>query len=553
MHKPKPPLLQYLDIWKLLAGLGIFMFGMFLLEEAIKQLSGRTFKRIIKKTTTGKIPSVLSGIFATAILQSSSAVSLMTLAFVGAGVMSMQNAIGVIMGTNVGTTITGWIVATLGFKLKIEIFSLPLIGIGGLGLIFLSSFPRYSGISKLLVGMGFLFMGLDYMKISVEEFTNTIDIAKFPHYGMWFYVLIGFLLTALMQSSSATLAIILTAVNAHVIFFIEGAAMVIGANIGTTITILISIIGAVQIKKQVAFSHLIFNVITGIVAFSILPLFAEFIQWMEPDNSDVMGIAIFHTLFNILGVILFFPFINLLVKWLEYLFPDKSDEVTIFINNVSHDLPEAALKALNDETKHLLHETIRLGMMVLKINTKETSSLQHLVPIELLAKKEKYNSNEQLNQIEQLQKEITVYAANFRQNEVETEDAARLHQLIHACMMLSHVAKTLWSLKENAQELYSSSNNKASEFFEHIQQIHSEFWFNIEAAIIKNQENKTSIPDNLVQNIELQYEAFINRVASALESGAIKEKHASSLLLVNGLLTQSNRQIFNTAQIIVSK
>lgn len=161
--------------------------------------------------------------------------------------------------------------------------------------------------------------------------------------------------------------------------------------------------------------------------------------------------------------------------------------------------------------------------------------------------------NIQLNQIEQLQKEITVYAANFRQNEVETDDTARLHQLIHACMMLSHVAKTLWSLKENAQELYSSSNNKARECFENIQQIHSEFWFKIEAAIIKNQENKTSIPDKLVQNIELQYETFINRVAGALESGTIKEKHASSLLLVNGLLTQSKRQIFNTAQIIVSK
>lgn len=131
-------MLQHLDIWKFLAGLGIFLFGMFLLEEAVKQLSGKSFKRFIKKTTTGKIRSVFSGILATSVLQSSSAVSLMTLAFVGAGVMSMQNAIGVIMGTNVGTTFTGWIVATFGFKLNIESFSLPLIGVGGLGLIFLS-------------------------------------------------------------------------------------------------------------------------------------------------------------------------------------------------------------------------------------------------------------------------------------------------------------------------------------------------------------------------------------------------------------------------------
>jgi phosphate:Na+ symporter len=530
------------------------MFGMFLLEEAVKQLSGRTFKRFIKKTTTGKIRSIFSGIFATAVLQSSSAVSLMTLAFVGAGVMSMQNAVGVIMGTNVGTTFTGWIVATFGFKLKIEAYTLPLIGIGGLGLIFLNSFPRYLGFSKLLVGMGFLFMGLDYMKLSVEEFANTIDIADFPHYGTWFYIIIGFLLTALMQSSSATLAIILTAINSKVILFSEGAAMVIGANVGTTVTIFLGVIGAVQIKKQVAYSHVIFNVGTGIIAFVFLPFFLNLVEWLEPEqNNDVVGIAIFHTLFNVLGVLIFLPFINILVKWLERMFPVKSDEVTIFINNVSHDLPEAALKALNEETKHLFYETIRLGMMVLRIDNKEMSASQHLVPIELLAKKQKHNSEAQLNQINELQKEITIYATNFRQEDVEKEDTTRLHQLIHACMMLSHVAKTIWSVRVNAEELYASSTDKARAYYDIIKQNHSNFWFKIEAAIIENNLSQKGIPDDLIKELEQQYEAFITRVANALERGLIKEKHASSLLLINGLLTQSNRQLYNAAQILISK
>ncbi len=529
------------------------MFGMFLLEEAVKQLSGRSFKRFIKKTTTGKIRSVFSGIFATAVLQSSSAVSLMTLAFVGADVMSMQNAIGVIIGTNVGTTFTGWIVATLGFKLNIEAFSLPLIGVGGLGLIFLNSFPRYLGFSKLSVALGFLFMGLDFMKISVEEFANSIDIADFPHYGNWFYVILGFLLTALMQSSSATLAIILTAVNANVIFFSEAAAMVIGANVGTTVTILLGVIGGVQIKKQVAFSHVIFNIGTGIIAFIILPFFLKLIEWLEPDsNNDVVRIAIFHTLFNVMGVLIFLPFINIMVMWLERMFPVKSDEVTIFINNVSHDLPEAALKALKEETKHLFYETIRLGMMVLRIDSKEMSASHHLVPIELLAKKEKSNPEEQLKQINQLQKEITLYATHFKQEEVETEDAARLHQLIHACMMMSLVAKTIWSVRENTEELYISSNQKAREYYDLIKQNHSGFWFKIEAAIIESNNSQTGISDELIKNLEKQYETFITHVANALEQGQIKEKHASSLLQINGLLTQSNRQVYNAAQIIIS-
>jgi phosphate:Na+ symporter len=175
---------ESLDIWKLLAGLGIFLFGMFLMEESIKNLAGRSFKGFIRNSTKGILRSVASGTLVTGILQSSSAVSLMVLAFVGAGIMAMENAIGVILGSNLGTTVTAWIVAFFGFKVNIEDYSLPLIGLGGLGLIFLGKSVRYSNISKLLVGFGFLFMGLDYMKTSVEAMTQSFDVSSLPDYGI---------------------------------------------------------------------------------------------------------------------------------------------------------------------------------------------------------------------------------------------------------------------------------------------------------------------------------------------------------------------------------
>ncbi len=132
-----------LDIWKLLAGLAIFLFGMTLMEESVRSLSGRAFRRIIRMYTNGRLRSVFSGAMVTALLQSSSAVSLMVLAFVGAGVMSMQNAIGVIMGSNIGTTLTAWIIATIGFKIKIESLALPFIGLGAVGLMFLNPPPSH--------------------------------------------------------------------------------------------------------------------------------------------------------------------------------------------------------------------------------------------------------------------------------------------------------------------------------------------------------------------------------------------------------------------------
>lgn len=514
-----------LDIWKFLAGLGIFMFGMFLLEESIKLLSGKTFKRFIRKSTTGRIRSIFTGMTSTAILQSSSAVSLMTLAFVGAGIMTMQNAIGVIMGTNLGTTFTGWIVATIGFKLNIEGIALPLIGIGGLGLIFFSKSPRYSGFSKLFVGLGFLFMGLDYMKVALEDFTANIDLATLPHYGTWFYVILGFLLTALMQSSSATIAIVLTALNSGIIFFNEGAAMVIGANVGTTVTVLLGVIGGVAIKKQVAYSHVIFNVGTGIVALLFLPIFLKMIEWMHPEgSSNVIDIALFHTIFNLLGVILFFPFIPWVVKLLQKWFPEQAAEVTRYLNNVSYDLPEAGIRALHQETGHLTEKSLKFAESLLfddKVDNK--------------------TANQRFEEIRTLQSVISVYGSNIKHGELDPEEKAQIHRTISVSLQISQITKTIWGIHTEIDELANSSTPKASAMFTGIRETHLHVWKSLRKLLEHGETSELAL-SNLNAEIEHHYSQFINSVAEQLNTGEIEQKHASWLMLVNGLLTQVNRQ-----------
>jgi phosphate:Na+ symporter len=514
-----------LDIWKFLAGLGIFMFGMFLLEESIKLLSGKTFKRFIRKSTTGRLRSIFTGMTSTAILQSSSAVSLMTLAFVGAGIMTMQNAIGVIMGTNLGTTFTGWIVATLGFKLNIEGIALPLIGIGGLGLIFFSKSPRYSGFSKLFVGLGFLFMGLDYMKVALEDFAETIDLATLPHFGTWFYVLLGFFLTGLMQSSSATIAIVLTALNSGIIFFDEGAAMVIGANVGTTVTVLLGVIGGVALKKQVAFSHVIFNVGTGIVALLFLPFFIKLILWMHPEGSDnVIDIALFHTLFNLLGVILFFPFIPRVVTLLRKWFPEQEAEVTRYLNNVSFDLPEAGIRALHQETGHLTEKSLKFAESLLfdgKVDNKSAA--------------------QRFEEIRTLQSAISVYGSNIRHGDLDPEEKGEIHRIISVSLQISQITKTLWGMHSEIDELSNSSTPAASSLFGEIRTTHLQLWKSLR-NLLEHAETTELALSNLQAEIESQYHRFINLVAELLNKGEIEQKHASWLMLVNGLLTQCNRQ-----------
>ncbi|MDP2159897.1 MAG: Na/Pi symporter [Flavobacterium sp.] len=529
------------DIWKFLAGLGIFMYGMFLLEEAIKQLSGRTFKILIRKSTTGKIRSIFTGLFSTAVLQSSSAVTLMTLTFVGAGLISMQNAIGVVMGTNLGTTATSWLVATIGFKINIEGLFLPLIGLGGLGLIFLSKSPRYNGISRLLVGLGFLFMGLEYMKLSVEGFTSSFDLASIPHYGTFFYVLIAIVMTSVMQSSSATIAIILTALHTGLITFSEGAAMVIGANIGTTTTVMLGALGGIPIKKQVALSHLIFNIFTGIVAFLSLPLLTKLIGLvMNGDNNAVLGVTLFHTLFNLLGVLLFLPFIGLLVKLLQKAYPERKYKTTEFIANASPDLPEAAVVAVRNETLQVYRLTLHLISVLFHLEKPEKKG--QFFSSFLLSSKKQTNPIEVFEDIQSRVNVILIFSSKIHVSDLDNIEQKDLTNSNHMILTLSQVSKTIVSIRSELEEIQASENEKVQDLMQLISKT------TVEHLVMLQNNSATLIEKHsmeIYQNqIKQEYKVIVENITEAIEQRLIQEKYISSLLMVNGFATQTIRQLF---------
>ena len=413
-------MIETFDLWKLLAGLGIFLFGMYQLEDAVKALSGKAFRKIISHYTNGRLRAIGSGFLVTSILQVSSAVSLMVLAFVGAGIMSMENAIGVIMGANVGTTATAWIVAFLGFKLNIETFALPLIGLGGILMILFGTGSRIFHVSRLLIGFGFLFLGLDYMKVSVETLANGFDLSSIPDYGLWFYVIVGALLTALMQSSSASIALVLTALHGGLITFAIGAAMVIGANIGTTFTVLLGAIGGIPSKKRVALSHLIFNVVTaGVALLGIRGLIALVEVFFDIQANSVMALALFHTLFNVLGVLLFLPFIGLLARSLVRFYPDRKAVLTVFIDKTPTEVADAAIAALKKEIHHMLEECQLYNLRALSIDDKLV--FDHDLPFEKNLKK-KFTLDDLYENIKLLHAEIFAFYARLHTHKLDESE-----------------------------------------------------------------------------------------------------------------------------------
>jgi phosphate:Na+ symporter len=542
-----------LDFWKLLAGLGIFLFGMLLIEESVKALSGKAFRRIIRMYTNGRLRSIGSGAMVTALLQSSSAVSLMVLAFVGAGVMNMQNAIGVIMGSNIGTTLTAWIIATIGFKIKIESLALPFIGMGAVGLILFKPSSKPFLVTRLIIGFGFLFLGLDFMKGSVESLAQTFSLEQFPEYGLWFYLLLGTLITALMQASAATIAIVLTALNSGLITFDIGAVMVIGANIGTTITVLLGAIGGVQAKKRVSLSHLIFNVVTGAAAFLALPALVWIVSFfVDIRTSSLIGLALFHTLFNILGVMIFFPLLGLLPRLLMRIYPDYKTILTVYLDQTPTEITDAATAALRKEIGHLLQECQLYNLRLLRIDEKLVFDVD--LPFEN-SRKKKYSLDTLYENIKLLHAEIFTFYSKVQTHKLDETEVKELERLVYASRNMMNSIKNFKGVRDNMNEFDGSDNEYLNAQYKLFRRRLVELYHNM--GRILNMEDKEGQYRSLLASFVQLEEAdnrFIKNTLNAVGEQKIQEMEIASLLLVNRLFTQSCRmQIYSMKDLLLSQ
>ena len=521
-------ILSEFELWLFLAGLGIFLFAMHMMEESIRVLSGAAFKSLIRRFTSTRPRAITSGILSTAVLQSSSAVSLMVLAFVGAGIMNLVQAISVMMGTKVGTTATAWIVAVFGFEFNIDSFSLPLIGIGGLGMILLARSPKYVNISKLLVAFGFLFMGLDYMKSSVDQFSEYIDPAMFADYGILVFALTGMILTAVMQSSSATIAIVLTMLFSGVIDFEAGAAMVVGANVGTTVTVLLGSIGGIHTKKQAAVSQLVFTVGTAILTLIILPVLVWFVlQTLGFSGNLVLGLAMFHTLFNVLGVIIFFPMIPLLVNNVEKWIPEKIIELGSYIYKTSPEISEAGIEAFRKEIiSQLLHTLKFMRQIVSPVPKSDMIEYSDL---------EKYHA------------EIFEYYTKIHAHEPDEHQVEVMEELLRASRNVMNAAKNLHELKAEISVLQREPDSIHVNAFNSVKErlIHlGDLSENIGRVKQDGAQDEISAElETVFADFEKQDKDFIRMCSAAVSEPGFKKAEITFLLMVNRTVTQSARMI----------
>lgn len=532
------------NLLELLAGIGVFLFGMFQLEESLKLLSGKTFKRLIHKFTRNWFRSVITGTISTAILQSGSTVSLMVLAFAGAGLIGMESAIGVMVGSNLGSTFTSWIVATIGFKLNIELLYFPFIAIGGIGIILSSNSPRLQSFCKFLIGLGLLFMGLDFMKSSIEQMTQHYDFTVLQGHSAIVYVLIGLIMTAIVQSTSAAMAIVFATINTGLISFEVAAYFVIGANIGSTITVLIGSLGSQTIKKRVALSHFLFNAVTAVLTIIMFPLLVYFIQkTVALENDLVTAIALFHTLFNFIGVLIFLPLIGFFSRLIIRMIKEKKTTITKYLHTLKPDVSEAGLEALRLEIRHLIIEVIWYHLRLLKLEQQE-----HFASF---IKKEttehaSLSVDEHYQMIKSLEAEIYTFAAGLQTHELNDEEARMLNKLLHSSRNAVASAKILKDVQHNILDVENSDNSEVEKLFQQFKVK----WNNMHQQFIDAlNQHEASVNIGLLHSLTLTNKeddlSFTELITKNIASKKIKPSEIPVQIAINRAFNISVRQMIH--------
>ena len=361
-----------MDIIQSLGGLGLFLLGMIIMTDSLRNLAGDAMRKLLLRFTHTPLSGAVTGAVATTIMQSSSATTVATVGFVGAGLMGFSEALGIIFGANIGTTIKGWLVVLLGFKLQIGLMLMPLILIGALLRLFTKD--RWASIGMAIAGFGLVFVGIYLIQqgmVDVQKLVTPEDFPADTFSGRIQLLLLGILFSAVTQSSSAGVAVTLTALYAGAINFPQAAALVIGMDVGTTVTAALATIGGTVGSRRTGLSHVIYNCFTGIGALLLITPYVILWQWLGPDilknNAEIVLIA-FHTSFNILGVMIVLPLTHQFARMMEHLIPETEPAYTRNLDKALIHDPVLALTAAQSTLKNeavalLKHIVFLLGDM----------------------------------------------------------------------------------------------------------------------------------------------------------------------------------------------
>lgn len=520
----------------LFAGISFFLLGMFHIEDGLKQLEGRTFKLFLRRYTANRFSAILSGIVATGILQSSSIVNLMLLSLAGAGAISMRNVMGVILGSNVGGTINSWLFV-LGFKADLDVVMFPLLGLAGIAMAMTRQSKKYYTIFLSVMGLGFIFLGLEFMKNSMTQLINQVDISVFRGHNPLLLLLAGFVVTVLAQASSATVAIVLSSLYSQMIELETAIVLVLGAELGTTIKLLIGSVGGAPIKKRLAVGNLLLNVFTSLLGVLFLKHGVFLLRQIMGFNDPLIILVAFQSLVNIVGALVSVFFLGYFTRLLEQFFTKNERNATQFIRNASPEITGDAEDMLEKEAALFLYRVIRLNMDVFKI--KPGGAKQHQPELPSYT-----DYSEEYMVLKQAEGEILSFYSRVLENSPAKESLLRMTTLIDAVKNAMYAAKGMKDIRHDLDEFSRSGNDFKYGLYIAVCAQQNELYRKLDAAFWP--EGSTGDPDKLDElaaDIKNNYEAGFHNVYRDASKDMLKTIDISTFLNINRELYSSSQSI----------
>lgn len=520
----------FTQVLNIVGGLGVFIFGMKILSDGLQKAAGQRMQKILDNMTGKPVSAISTGLVLTSIMQSSSATTVMVVSVVNAGLLSLAGAAGVIMGANIGTTLTAWIVSSIGFKISVASFALPVIAVG-LPLLISSRFKN-KGVAEALVGFGILFIGLGFLKeyMATEEMKEFIRsfiqliqvdiyILKFP-----VFVILGTLLTVLVQSSSAAMTITLTLMSIGALSFEQGALIVLGENIGTTITAYLASLGANINAKKASRVHLIFNLAGVAWMFAAFYGFTWIVTAIIPDgtvlfgnsNSALFQLSLFHSLFNVTNTLVLMWFIPQIVN-LAGRMVGKGGESSDSLKFLSHGYQEVS-DALMFEAKRYLE---KLGTTVKRMTLRFVELLEDSKPdVKEYITLQKNDEDE----TDELEEELSRFLSDLSEKELSAAHHQQLNDMIRIVAELERIgdeALTLIGLwKKLSKRNITLEEDQKKELGSYFHSVMEMMNLVFDTAIYKKQAWSNEHFIDVRQRCEKQQKKIVKGIRKRLKAGA---------------------------------
>lgn len=542
---------------EIIAGITIFLVGMVFMEDGFKLFSGGILETILRKSTSTLPKAIFSGFLATSVVQSSSLLTIIVISFLSAELITLSGAVGLVFGSNIGSTTTAWIVSAFGVKIDIAKFALPMISFG---VIF--SFNKnksFKGFGNILLGLGFVFLGIAYMKDGFESLKDAIDLASLAiegYLGVLIYVAVGMIATVIIQSSAATMAIVITALAVNQIEYYNALSLAIGANVGTTVTAIIGSFNSNNNAKRLAVAHLIFNMVTAVVAIVFLYQLAELVVYLSSligiaKDDYILQLALFHSLFNVLGVILVAPFTKKLVKYLLSIFKTKDIHVKAkYLDKAVVNSPEAALSAVKKEVEHLYDNGVEVISHALSLHRHKyigSDNISYAIEASVTKIDTDINLYYEKN-IKGLYSEI-LYFSTLAQEEMDSEQKDDVYRLKTTCRNIVEAIKDVRELQKNIDRYLHGKNDHVRDEYNNLRKNIAKTIDTIYTIRGKVDDDLDTISKIKVLKEEMEHFDYIQngKIDSLIREDKINSKAATSLINDNAYASSISNNLIESA------